>query len=406
MAGADDPIRHKADRETDVTVSAPDVAGLQVGDGNTQINYFYYQGADRLTNPPGTWAVRQPRAHHTHRKGLRRGRRTVIVAACAVMVAAGGATAAYLTNGKPTHPVTLAATLSEPDGAALCAAAFEPKGNLVTVDRGGKAYTWNVATRQSTMTAFSSVGFTSCALSPDGRTAVGIGVQGIETTDADSGIFGDISPSSSLSANSFSAISAGSGALSSNGFLVCTDTSQNESVDVLNLNKQSEVGTLVAGGPISALSISSDSRMIAASYTPGYTYVWSVPVSGILAKSGLSMLVSPDGARIISSAFNADGKVLITGDSRRGKANTYIWSIAKGLIATLPSPNSSAATSVALNPTGTLAATADGNTISIWNVTTGKIIATVTDPPGTSISTLAFSQDSTRLAAASNNGST
>ncbi len=77
------------------------------------------------------------------------------------------------------------------------------------------------------------------------------------------------------------------------------------------------------------------------------------------------------------------------------------------LIATLPDPGGKGVISVAFSPDRrTLAAgDANGNTY-VWDVTTAKLITTLTDPGGKTVYSVAFSPDGKTLATGDTNGST
>ena len=92
-----------------------------------------------------------------------------MLAAAAVVVAAGGVTVAVLALSSPgptaspaSQPPALGvsshsplATLTEPDGSAPINVAFKSDSTLVTVDA-SKAYSWDIATNSPTPTDFDS----------------------------------------------------------------------------------------------------------------------------------------------------------------------------------------------------------------------------------------------------------
>jgi DNA-binding beta-propeller fold protein YncE len=110
-----------------------------------------------------------------------RRRRRGVLAGAAVIVAAGGVTAAVLAHPSHTSPTaganstTAIATLPEPNAFTPTGVAFESNGTLVTVDAGGGAFSWNIASGSPTPTGYQAASI---------RTAYAVPIAGAEGMQA------------------------------------------------------------------------------------------------------------------------------------------------------------------------------------------------------------------------------
>ena len=90
--------------------------------------------------------------------------------------------------------------------------------------------------------------------------------------------------------------------------------------------------------------------------------------------------------------------------------STYLWNVASGkLAATLSDPGSgSSVLSVAFSPSGTMLATGDLDASAyLWSVASHKLVATLTGPGTTeTVNSVAFSPDGATLAVGDDNGDT
>ncbi len=159
------------------------------------------------------------------------------------------------------------------------------------------------------------------------------------------------------------------------------------------------------GGLVSSLAFSPSSTTLAIAGRVGNggggICVWDIATAG--CTSGF--------ASAYSVAFSPDGKTLAAGDDTSGANGTdgiiKLWNVVTGkLAATLTDPGSQGAFSVAFSPDGRTLAAGDGNgSVYLWNVVTGKLAATFTDPGSQGADSVAFSPDGKALAAGDRNGS-
>jgi Protein kinase domain/WD domain, G-beta repeat len=126
------------------------------------------------------------------------------------------------------------------------------------------------------------------------------------------------------------------------------------------------------------------------------------PSSGVPLHPEVS-LHDPNGKNVFGDVFRSE-TVLATGD---GNGNTYLWNVATGkLVSTLSDPNSSGINSVAFNPAADAYAMADANgNIYLWNASTGKLTATLSNGTRNN-NRVAISPDGGMVAVGSSGGST
>jgi serine/threonine protein kinase len=364
-------------------------------------------GAQRTITRPGVLGADGATAPPDGRPAGRRRTRRIGIAATAGVAVAGVIAAAFMVANHPgpdkhaaTSPLTLAAVLPPTEESATITAAFKPDGTLITADMTGSAYAWNVAARhvmQLVQEQPSSSGFVT--LSSDGALfAAASGASG-QLNIWDTATGGKIA---SVASKTYSVMSyPDPDLLSSTGVLATFDqAAAPKTAAVWNLRTGKKLALLNSPGghAFTSIAVSADGSTVATSEGNGVTYLWSLSPTPIPRLR----LDSPDGAHIYGSAFSANGSRLITSDN---KGTAYVWDTASGRpISTLSIPKHELDI-VVLSPDGRFAAgdSFENNAINVWNATTGKLIAAVTDPEGHGATALTFNTGDTELAVTDTN---
>jgi serine/threonine protein kinase/WD40 repeat protein len=122
--------------------------------------------------------------------------------------------------------------------------------------------------------------------------------------------------------------------------------------------------------------------------------------------SSRGTLVDLPTSNVTSVAFSPNGGTLAVG-GKNGR--TYLWDIAaRKLNATLTDPGGRGVNSVAFStsPDGVILATADSNGRTyLWNIATRKVATTLTDPGHAGVNSIAFGPDGVNLVTVDSNGS-
>ena len=223
-------------------------------------------------------------------------------------------------------------------------------------------------------------------------------------------------PSRGLAATFPAAGNAFSVAFSPNGAMLAVGVGD-DATCLWNLATRRQAGALTGPGfsagfgdnvLVYSVAFSPGGTMLAVGYNNGRTQLWNVASRKLIAT-----LTDPGPAAVYSVAFSPDGTMLAVGNnfainSNSTGGNTYLWNVSSGkLAATLSDPGSQGVDSVAFSPDGTLVAAGDSDgTTYLWNVSSGKPVGTLTDPGSdASVNSVAFSPDGTLLAAGDDDNS-
>jgi WD40 repeat protein len=140
------------------------------------------------------------------------------------------------------------------------------------------------------------------------------------------------------------------------------------------------------------------------------TYLWNTRIGKITATlTAHNDCFGSSNCNRTLIAFTPGGKTLATSNAHSsdgiGDGSASLWDTATGRVtATLTDPGGYYILSLAFAPGGvTLAAAGNDNHIYLWDTTTGTISATLTSPGGAG--SVAFSPDGKSLAASRSNGS-
>jgi WD40 repeat protein len=295
--------------------------------------------------------------------------------------------------------------LTNPGSVPNIAAAFATDGSLITVGTNGTAYTWDMTAagqQSATMAGPRGQDYQRAALSPDGQTMA---------EQADGGATYVFRGLSSPDATWPAGERLYPGSIAISGDTIATADSAGTGVDLwVGPLSTAPAATLVNpdhGAQLTAVALSVDGTLVAASDDSGRTYVWNVN-----SAARTHVLKPPDGPDVNcsvfsfgSGAFGAGNGLLVTGD-RDGRA--YLWNAATGaLIRSVRDPNGIVDT-VAIGFGGSLLATAgSGNAVYLWDTATGASLGTIRDPGGGEVRSLAFGEMGTQTQlAADKNGTT
>jgi serine/threonine protein kinase len=155
------------------------------------------------------------------------------------------------------------------------------------------------------------------------------------------------------------------------------------------------LGIVLSGGPKPHHQASGPSPSVSSSTGPSGSAPPALPEV---------TLHDPNGKDVYGVAFGSNG-VLATGD---GNGNSYVWNAASGkLVATLSDPNGDAVSSLAFNPMNDSFASTDTNGFTyVWNAASHRLTGTLQNPNGQSNDSVAFSPDGSSVASGNQDGTT
>jgi WD40 repeat protein len=355
----------------------------------------------------------------------------------AIMAGAALAAAAVVIAIHRPPPPSPVAILSGPGGQATCSAAFSPGGTVLAVAScHDSVFLWDVAARRwiATLVSPGCPDGRQVVFSPDGKTLALFSGSRHATCVWDVGARRETTLTDPGPPGHF-AYNGTQGAFSPDGKTLAVDD-PNENIYLWDLATRRVAATVPVSGDCGGLcpvAFSPDGAMLAVGQSDGsgaHIYLWDVA-----ARRWAATLTDPSntilGSGVNSLAFSPDG-ILAVGDERD---RAYLWNVAaRKLTATFTPPVNEAAgnayiskgpadggpypgpglfdqcVTAVLSPGGTiLAAGMDfGYGTYLYDVATGKRLATLTDPGGDIIQApaLALSPDSKMLAVTDANGRT
>jgi hypothetical protein len=221
---------------------------------------------------------------------------------------------------------------------------------------------------------------TSLGFSPDGKTLASAGA-GLKLWDSDSDRHPPAPPTDGADYVAFSP----------DGKTLAWAVAATSAVTLWDLAGKNQRAALTGTdlGIVRAISFRADGTQLAASYDAWNARLWDV-------ESGreLAAFKGPAGS-YTSVQVTPDGKTVATGDQR----GTRLWDVPSGAIRTLEAVGGNF-TAVCLAPDGrTLAGGNDGQTVTLWDVKTGRKKAELRSPSLGAVLAICFSPDGKTVAA-------
>ena len=159
------------------------------------------------------------------------------------------------------------------------------------------------------------------------------------------------------------------------------------------------------GAGVTGIAFSATGTALAGSDWAGVAYQWNLATGRITATmAGPGSKESTDADSGNAMALSPSGTTLAFGGGDAAGPATWLFDVATSrLVATLPSRTGNVA-SVAFSPNGaTLAVATENGTISLWNAAGQRLIGTLSDPAG-NVNAISFSPSGATLAVADLNG--
>jgi serine/threonine-protein kinase len=308
----------------------------------------------------------------------------------------GGATPAASLPGQ-APPKLSGKPFTIPGSVPLLISTFKADGSLITVGVNDTAYIWDLPTHTVTaqLTAPRGHEFRYAALSPEGTAMLAQ-----DTTGTMYFFQGTETPGATLPGGGGGRVYPGS--VSAGGFTLATEDRAQTGADIWAGINAAHVATLTNpdhGARVTSIAVGGDGKTVAISDTSGKTVLWDTN-----SASRIRTLAPSDGSAATCSAISFSRTVLVTGQ-RDGRA--YLWNPASGQsLGSVPGADG-AVDEVALSLDGHLLATAGtGSQIRLWDTLTRTLIATLNDPEGAGVSSLAINFQGSLLAVADRNGKT
>jgi WD40 repeat protein/DNA-binding SARP family transcriptional activator len=270
----------------------------------------------------------------------------------------------------------------------LVALAFSSDGTrLAAASRDGTLNVWQVAANRP-LHLYSEAGATALSFSPDGNRLVGIAVTSLTIWD---GWTGQVIQTLALTGHTGQITAV---AFSLDGTRLATGSVDRHAI-VWDLSTGQPLLTLAGhAGTIGGVAFSADGGRLATGSADGTAQVWNVGLShelysqSTLAAANGRLTQSADG-KLLAVAYGPDGAAAIF-DALTGQVQEVLTSTA-GIRA------------LAFDPAGVQLATAGEDLIDLWDVASGRNVASLPAALG-QINALEFSHDGTRIASAGESG--
>jgi WD40 repeat protein len=284
------------------------------------------------------------------------------------------------------------ATLADPHRAtdSINAIALSPDGAMIAVAHtNDPVYIWNIATRRVVATITPAAGASGLAFSPDGKT-LAICNGNVLLWNVGSGRVEAALTAVKNSADGGAVAAAFSPDGRTLAVSISDNTDQNgkylaPGIELWDIATRRVTSDLKGGTGGGAITYTRDGRALAATELGGGSFsLWAVTGTPRLkAEPSLPQPnvreYSPIGNGPV--AFSPDGATLATADGSPANS-AYLFDVATGqMTATLTDPGSLAIADLAYTPDGRTLITADGNgNIYLWNLGTRQVTATLTTP--------------------------
>ena len=314
-------------------------------------------------------------------------RAKVLTSAAAVVILAVAVTLVVLLtdhNAQPGWTPRLVTTLNDPASGSIQSVAFSPSGRTLATGGMEGARLWDSATSKviSTLSVPTTGGFPDevygVAFSPDGGTLATC------ASGSPTRLWNTATGTLTTALTDPSASRAFTMAFTPDGKMLAAGGDGAQLWDVAT----AKITTNFAAAGVGVLAFSPDvTTLVTGGNGANGQRLWNT------AKHQVTAILTGSGP-FTSAAFSRDGKTLATGDGDTAR----LWDVTTGKIVKTLSGHTGTVKTVAFSPDGkTLATGSLDTTVRLWNVATGQTIATLTDPNG-DVSDVEFSPDGRTLA--------
>jgi WD40 repeat protein len=268
------------------------------------------------------------------------------------------------------------------NGSPVTTVAFSPSGQtLAAVDVFGHIGLWDVATGQRTANLNEGSSVTTVAFSPSGQTLAARDLSG------HIGLWDMATRQRTATLNTGKGSSVTTVAFSPSGQMLAAGDNGGH-IGLWDVAMRRRAATLNEGSPVTSVAFSPSGQMLAAGDNGGRIGLWEVATRRRAATLA-------EGGGVNGVAFSPSGQTLAAGD-----AGGFIglWDVAAALRPAALAEGRSVY-SVAFSPSGQTLAVGDTGHIGLWDVATGRRIATLTLSNTPQVPGVAFSPNGQILAA-------